>query len=89
MKAKCDRCGGETDIRFIEANRPRGLKETYFRCNECNAHYTCFVTDKKVRRLQKEVDKLRGNGVNVEIMQKEINDRMTELKKEIEGRRRK
>lgn len=87
MEAICDQCGEETAIRFIEANRPRGLKETYFRCNECNAHYTCFVTDKKVRRMQKEVDKLRGTGVSIELMQYEINDRMNELKEELEGRR--
>lgn len=80
MKAKCEKCGGETEIRFIEVNRPRGLKETFFRCNECNAHYTCFVTDKKVRRMQKEAEKMRGTGASVEKMQAEIAERMNTLK---------
>lgn len=80
MKSICDECGLETNVEFIEADRPRGIKETYFRCDMCGTHYTCFVTDAKVRRMQKDIDKLRGTGTDITAPQDEVGRLMAKLK---------
>lgn len=80
MRATCDKCGKDTPVVFKESRRPRGVRETFFKCRECRAHYTCFVTDKAVRRKHKEIKTLRGTGADVTLLQEEVNTRMDILK---------
>lgn len=61
LTAICDECHQETPVKFKErkltgAGNPVG---TYFKCVNCYAKYTAFITNAKVRRLQKETNKLR------------------------------
>lgn len=85
MDAICNYCDKETAVEFEERKHPRGLRETYFRCNRCGEHYTCFVTDARVRRLHKEVKAMRGKGASAEVKQAKINRRMDELKRKLKG----
>lgn len=84
MQAECNECKEMTNIKFVEAQRPLGVKETYFRCENCNEHYTCFVTNKKIRSMQKAVGRRRENGENVLDDQEEIGEMMKELKRTFE-----
>jgi len=74
-----------TTIQFKTQDHPRGIKETYFKCQQCNKRYTCFVTNKAVRRKQKEIRSLTGlaNTKIRERLQNEVNQRMSELKSEL------
>lgn len=84
--AKCDHCGMMTTINFKERKHPEEIKETYFECVVCNHHYTCFVTDKKVRQMQNKAKNLRAvakfRNVTDELLalQEKINNRMARLK---------
>jgi len=53
MLVKCDECNQEFDVKFKKRKFGRGLEETYFKCGNCYVHTTCFITNGKVRRLQK------------------------------------
>jgi len=79
MKATCDECNLEFDVVFKTVKKARGIHETYFRCDKCFVHTTCFITNGKVRRLQREI-KQEGSASKREAMQAEINATMDELK---------
>ena len=81
----CDNCNCITNIQFKINHYPKGIQETYFDCERCGKHYTCFVTDDKVRMLQKKKERLKGDSyVTKRIwMQDEINKRMEKLKSEL------
>lgn len=85
MIARCDTCNNITTITYQTKEYPGSIQETYFECIVCHTHYTCFVTDKTVRRLHKQAKKLREtkqiNKLND--LQKEINKRMVRLKSEL------
>ncbi|WP_099157280.1 hypothetical protein [Virgibacillus ndiopensis] len=85
MTGLCDNCNYITDIKYKEEQLSRGIKHTYFVCEHCNKRYTCFVTDPKVRQLQKKIRRLTGHrnrSVRIRMMEL-VNERMTELKQEI------
>lgn len=63
MKAKCTECNQMTKIAMQERKHPRGIHETYFTCDVCHVHTTCFVTNAKVRKLLAEVEKTRGKRI--------------------------
>ncbi|HAM79796.1 MAG TPA: hypothetical protein DCO80_03185 [Ornithinibacillus sp.] len=59
LTVTCDNCYQITKVVFKKRYLPKSIKETYFNCQECNKHYTSFVTDKKVRDLQKKIGRLK------------------------------
>ncbi|WP_096269494.1 FlxA-like family protein [Paucisalibacillus globulus] len=83
----CDFCGKITDIKFKVEKYPNKLEETYFECEFCHFHFTCFVTDAWVRKKQKEIKNLRTSlGITTEQLeekQEKINSRMKLLKQQI------
>lgn len=84
LTALCDHCGKITDIDFKEKPHPNKMLETYFICDHCDDHTTCFVTDETVRGLQQDKHSLIDANDRVEA-QREINERMTTLKRELVG----
>lgn len=85
LLVRCDNCGMMTTVNFQEKKHPHTLKETYFKCDVCGYHYTCFVTDKKVCNMQKQTKMLRLQGKQKELdqLQEKINKRMTMLKQKV------
>ena len=89
--ATCNHCENITTIEYKTKKHPKGLTETYFNCMVCNHHYTCFVTDKKVREMQKKaknlrmVSKFRDVTNELQSLQEKINERMERLKKSVKS----
>lgn len=81
-QALCDQCGKITDVDFKEQSHPNNIKEAYFKCEHCFYHYTSFVMDGKVRKLQRIRDDLKGlhNADRRLEIQQQINERMNLLK---------
>ncbi|GAB2561012.1 hypothetical protein [Gracilibacillus alcaliphilus] len=78
----CNNCGHVFNIVFKEKSHPNNIKETYIECDRCYFHYTSFVTDSRVRKLQKKKDQLKG-AIHIERrleLQDQINARMARLK---------
>ncbi|MEX3713640.1 hypothetical protein ABFV99_14700 [Cytobacillus horneckiae] len=82
MEATCDNCGDLTRIKYQRNEYPRGLQETYFKCESCDKKFSCFVTDGKVRKMQKDIRKEKDTLVRYN-MQTEISTRMKELKRKV------
>lgn len=90
IQATCDNCHQITKVVFKKRYLPKSIQETYFNCQECNKKYTCFVTDNKVRDLQKKLAQLRAlppskYPVEEEVLrsQEEVNQRMYKLKSDL------
>lgn len=82
MIALCAQCNRVTDIQYKVKKHPNDIQETYFKCDQCQYHFTCFVTDKKVRKMQAKRDSLKGTHhaeKRIDI-QEDINNRMNQLK---------
>lgn len=60
MLALCNKCNLVTDIKYKVKKHPNEIEETYFECDQCHYHFTCFVTDNKVRKMHKKRDALKG-----------------------------
>lgn len=86
VTALCNHCGKITDVVFKETHHPNKIRETYFKCQYCYYHYTSFVTDTKVRKMQKKAKDLRMSGRRTNKtqelfkLQEQINERMSWLK---------
>ena len=81
VTALCDKCGKITDVEFKQKHHPNKIQETYFKCEYCYYHYTSFVTDTKVRKLQRKRDSTKKYEVDKRLeIQEEINSRMSWLK---------
>ncbi|MEK3909640.1 hypothetical protein [Oceanobacillus sp. FSL W7-1309] len=78
ITAMCDNCHKITDVLFKEKRHPNDIRETYFKCEHCYHHYTAFVTDSKVRKMQLKKPSLTW-GKRLEL-QEDINSRMSKLK---------
>ena len=87
MIAQCDNCGMPTTIEYKVKKHEGTVRETYFTCDHCQYHFTCFVTDNKVRKAQAELKRLRQSGkVHSEVLidrQNKINKRMKQLKDKV------
>jgi len=85
LQGICDNCKQVTKISFKMSHHLKGIQETYFECDHCEKHYTCFVTDDKVRMLQTKKDRLKGDRhISDRLkLQDEINERMLKLKSEL------
>ncbi|QGH35145.1 hypothetical protein GI584_14310 [Gracilibacillus salitolerans] len=83
MIAQCTNCGMPTTIQFKDQDHPKGIKETYFKCQHCHKRFTCYVTNKAVRAKQKEIRRTRDQATR-ERLQLEVNQRMKELKADLE-----
>lgn len=82
LTAHCTKCDYITDIVFKEKKHPNNIQETYFKCEHCHYHYTSFVTDAKVRKMQRKRNALTGDynlQRRIELFD-EIGKRMTRLK---------
>ena len=82
VTALCNECGKITDVEYKEQKHPNEIWETYFKCEHCYYHYTCFVTDKWVRKKHKVATQLRAikQVSKLEEIQNQINERMSRLK---------
>lgn len=85
LLVQCDNCRSVTDVKFKKAIHPNGIEETYFKCVSCHYRYTSFVTDKKVRKMQKKLKAMprRADEEFIKMLdekQLEINSRMSQLK---------
>lgn len=82
VTAICNECQKITDIEYQERYHAKGIKEVYFKCEHCYQHYTAFVTDIKVRKMQRKKDSFKGLHFATKRleMQKDINLRMAQLK---------
>lgn len=82
VTALCNECGKITDVAFKQKHHPNKIQETYFKCEHCYYHYTCFVTDAWVRKRQEQTAQMRANKLTskLEETQKQINKRMSHLK---------
>ena len=78
VTAMCDNCHKITDVEFKEQRHPNDIREVYFKCEHCYYHYTSYVTDKKVRKMQRKKPLLTLDK-RLEL-QEEINSRMSQLK---------
>ena len=78
MTGLCDNCNYITDIVYREEKLPNDIKHTYFDCEHCYHRYTCFVTDSKVRKMQRKKPSLVWDK-RLEL-QEQINQRMSHLK---------
>lgn len=83
--ARCNHCGMMTTVNFKEKKHPHTMIETYFECDVCGYHYTCYVTDKKVRNMHKQAKVLRMQRKQKELdaLQEKINKRMAMLKQRV------
>ena len=80
LQASCIHCENVTEINFTVKHHAE-LEETHFTCDHCGAHTACFVTDKPVRDMQKDMRNLVGRD-NRRDLQAAINERMAQLKRE-------
>lgn len=80
LTAMCDHCGKITDVLFKERLHPNKIKETYFKCEHCYYQYTSFITDAKVRKLQKKAKELRRADLPVKELHNDITEQMSQLK---------
>lgn len=55
MEATCDKCSRKFEIKMKKRTHGIDITEHYFICPKCKKRYTSYVTDQKVRSLQKEV----------------------------------
>jgi hypothetical protein len=74
-----------TMVNFRNHQHPKGIQETYFKCQHCNKRYTCYVTNQAVRAKQREIKNLTGlNDADERTkLQQEVNQCMDELKSEL------
>ena len=84
IKALCDNCEEITDIEYLVTYHPKSIQETYIECEHCQDHTVCFVTNNKVRSLQKEMRNTDNTDKRVQL-QEEVNERMGRLKHELES----
>lgn len=78
VTAMCDNCHKITDVVFKEQRHSNEIRETYFQCEHCHYRYTSYVTDKRVRKMQRKKSNLPWDK-RLEL-QEEINSRMSQLK---------
>lgn len=78
LTAICDNCHKITDVDYKHTKHPNDIRELYFKCEHCYHRYTAFVTDSKVRKMQRKKPSLTW-GKRLEI-QNNINQRMSQLK---------
>ena len=82
LNGLCDNCEKITVVEFKEKKHPNNIQETYFKCEYCFFHYTSFVTDAKVRKMQRKRETLKGDHnlqKRIELFE-EIGRQMTRLK---------
>ena len=82
ITALCNHCGTITDVKYQHKNHPNGIEETFFKCEHCFYHYTCFVTDPRVRKMQRKRASMTGphNAMKRLNLFDEIGERMAKLK---------
>ncbi|MUK89147.1 hypothetical protein GMD78_12260 [Ornithinibacillus sp. L9] len=80
MRVTCTNpdCNKVFKMQLKEKNHPRGIKEHYFTCKHCKKRYTSFITDKKVRVLQKEMKRTTDVDRRMAIV-KEVEERKKTL----------
>jgi len=81
LEVICDQCGQLTSVDLKEKTHPNKIKENYFKCEHCFYHYTSYVTDARVRKLQRKRHEVKSVDVDkYRDIQEQIKERMTHLK---------
>jgi hypothetical protein len=61
MKAICDSCKQNFELESLkERNLDGGIVEIYYNCPHCNKEYHVCVTSEQTRKVQKQMEELRG-----------------------------
>lgn len=83
----CDKCKHEFTPGLKVRNRGVSVKEAYFKCPKCRAHYTAFYTNQEARRLQRLIKDLTKQGKYAEVqkVKSELVVIMAELKLQYGG----
>ncbi|MEK5173221.1 hypothetical protein NST63_08510 [Heyndrickxia sp. FSL W8-0496] len=76
----CDQCKKNFPVQPKEKKHGQGIKETYFVCPHCKTRYTAYITDQEVRRMQRQIQKLEQEIINLKL---NASKRMDELKEQI------
>ena len=76
----CDHCKKNFSVQPKEKKHGQGIKEIYFVCTHCKTRYTAYVTDQEVRRMQRQIQKLEQEIINLKL---NASKRMDELKEQI------
>ncbi|MCR6111766.1 hypothetical protein HXA35_15565 [Bacillus sp. A301a_S52] len=82
---RCDYCGHATNMNTVVRKYGEGKQEVYFTCEHCEEHYTCYVTDKRVRRWQRQIKQVKDPIRKLELKMK-MKERMDQLRGELEKR---
>ena len=101
MKAICDKCRSEFKV-HLKVDKKGDVHKTHFICPHCDTDYPAGYTNSEIRRLQKELRKLRngfvragreGNKSKFEKLERKYNEikkivseKMDRLKDEVERR---
>lgn len=83
----CEDCKEASEPVFQTIKRTN-YHEVIVKCSECGSSTTCYYTDNKIRKLQKEqVNAREARDIEeAERIYEEVSRRMNELKERIEGR---
>lgn len=79
LRMICSECGLESSIVYETRKFGSGLEETYIICDICSNRITCFITNPKVRKLQKETQRLRKAPNKTELEFAEIERNQTNI----------
>jgi hypothetical protein len=55
---RCDECKRDFPIK-LRTRKNNGIEENFFTCPHCKKNYVSFVTNKEIRRKQREIVGLR------------------------------
>lgn len=75
----CNECKYEFEpkvrIKYID----KDIEEIFFNCPNCNERYTAYYRNDKVKKLQKELNKIPYNKYRRNIIKKQIEKEMNRL----------
>ena len=80
MKVNCDKCNKLFKVMPKQKKHGQGIRETYFTCPYCEEHYTSYITDREVRKWQKEAKKIR-RGINRSRNEDEMDELFNKIRK--------
>lgn len=85
MQFICDHCKKMTDTDLKTRLHPNSIQEYFFKCSHCFYQYTVAVTDKKVRKMQRQMktlaqEKQETNTERIEALRNNIRKRTGKLK---------
>lgn len=70
---------------FKEEKVKDDIREVYFKCPHCGKKYTCFYTDREIRKLQ-ALQRKTKDLVEFDRLKDKVTNRMNKLKEEMKNR---